>query len=438
MLFLIGSALGPIAIWSNQQLMNLVDIIEYHERLVIKTANKIISNSQQAEELLLFYFILGDTRDRDQFFIYTAQINHQITLLNEAIQSIELKRIIQKLTGEQQKLAAQADYLILQHDQKNRENPYFLNDRFRTKIRQFNLTISRLVDTVLELKENKSRQFSVKKDRIVLLTEIIEYAVYLIIPLFLLSIILGIRMVFTFPGLSRFRNGLSGGDSKNVAGSVDKESKHPTVEATPLIKQEINHLKSTNQKLTSHNKILKQEILKSRIKEKELHKQATTDFLTNVLNRRAFFEKAQEEVERTLRYKNKLSVLILDIDHFKSINDSYGHHAGDEVLKKFIQSVENTLRNSDFIGRIGGEEFAVLLPETELDKALIIGERIRDLIGNITIPVDHLTLRLTVSLGAAEYNSGEKNIYSTIKRADAALYRAKESGRNRICTEATT
>ncbi len=108
MLFLIGSALGPIAIWSNQQLMNLVDIIEYHERLVIKTANKIISNSQQAEELLLFYFILGDTRDRDQFFIYTAQINHQITLLNEAIQSIELKRTIQKITGEQQNRVATA------------------------------------------------------------------------------------------------------------------------------------------------------------------------------------------------------------------------------------------------------------------------------------------------------------------------------------------
>lgn len=430
--------MGIAAIWSNQESNRLFDALKNHDQLIIKTANKIVSNSRQAEELLFLYLILSDPQDRNQFIISTSRIKDQIGFLEEISPSEEIKKIVTNLNSELHKIAAQADYLLLQHNKNKRFGSFLKNDQYRKNTKGFNDAVSRMTDTVFDLKNALYRHSSLQKDRIIHLTAFVKYTLFIIIALLVVSLYLGRKIASVSPSPLFPRKKAVTGNIDKVPYSGNDHNNGSREESDPSLKRIISKLRSSNEKLINHNKILKQEILKSRQKEKELHKQATTDFLTNVLNRRAFFEKAQEEVERTLRYKNKLSVLILDIDHFKSINDSYGHHAGDEVLKKFIHSVENILRNSDFIGRIGGEEFAVLLPETELDRALIIGERIRDRIGNITIPIEKLTLRLTVSLGAAEYNSGEKNIYSAIKRADAALYRAKESGRNRICTEALT
>ena len=436
LIFLSGSVLSSISLWSNSHSLKLLEVLDNHDQIVINTTKKIIKNSQHAEELLLLYLMFSEPKNRSQFFINTARIYDQIALLNEIIQSIEIKKIVKNVSAEHQQFVMQADFLLLQHDQKNGFGPYLLNDQYQEKTKSFDNAFSRLTVAVFELKKAISRLSSEKKERIVRLTEAVQYALYIIITFFLFSISLGFWAAFGSPkSLGRWK---TKGVQKEVYGlviPVDGEINLDTKELVPSLKRIITNLKSSNQKLTTNNKILKQKILKNKLKEKELHKQATFDSLTNVLNRRAFFEKAQEEVERTLRYKTKLSVLMLDIDHFKSVNDNYGHPAGDEVLKKFITAVEHILRNSDFIGRIGGEEFAVLMPETELEKARIIGERIRDRIADITIPIDHFTLRLTVSLGTAEFSDEEKNLYPTMKRADAALYRAKEAGRNRVCIE---
>jgi diguanylate cyclase (GGDEF)-like protein len=166
----------------------------------------------------------------------------------------------------------------------------------------------------------------------------------------------------------------------------------------------------------------------------ELDRQATTDFLTNTPNRRHFMQLAQQEAGRSERYNAPLTLAVVDLDFFKAINDSYGHQVGDETLKKFCEVCRNTLRSSDVLGRIGGEEFAILLPNTTLSKALEVVERVRasvaesDIVPGLTPP-----LRLAASFGISAYSSAEKDLTSLFRRADEALYEAKASGRNRVC-----
>ena len=126
---------------------------------------------------------------------------------------------------------------------------------------------------------------------------------------------------------------------------------------------------------------------------------------------------------------------MMDLDYFKSINDNYGHLGGDEILKIFAKEAEKPLRTSDLIGRVGGEEFAVILPETDLERAVKIAERIRLLVQDISVPIGQLEIHFTVSIGVSEMMTGETDINSALNRADKALYRAKEAGRNRVCME---
>jgi diguanylate cyclase (GGDEF)-like protein/PAS domain S-box-containing protein len=167
---------------------------------------------------------------------------------------------------------------------------------------------------------------------------------------------------------------------------------------------------------------------------KELENQARKDFLTGLPNRRYFFELAEQALSRSQRYDNPLSILMMDIDFFKSINDVYGHKAGDLALQKLATVCVGILREVDVIGRMGGEEFAVLLPETQGSYATEVAERIRHALENTEIAIEQHTtpLRFTVSIGVTTINNFETTIDKMLQEADAALYQAKNTGRNKV------
>jgi diguanylate cyclase (GGDEF)-like protein len=164
---------------------------------------------------------------------------------------------------------------------------------------------------------------------------------------------------------------------------------------------------------------------------------ASVDDLTQLYNRRYFFERFNQEVERAKRYQRPLSCIILDIDFFKHVNDSYGHLAGDQVLIDIAQILKNSCRQSDLAGRYGGEEFIILLPETEAGGAMIIAERIREMIEeHQTVDGKGAVIGVTVSMGLASLAGAElRNIDKNdriVQYADDALLVAKKGGRNRI------
>lgn len=165
--------------------------------------------------------------------------------------------------------------------------------------------------------------------------------------------------------------------------------------------------------------------------EAELTRLATTDTLTGINNRRSFMGKADHEIKRAQRYGLAFAMIIMDIDFFKKINDKYGHQTGDLVLQKMAQAVNSALRESDIFGRIGGEEFSIILIETEQTTALLTAERIRSLIETLNINTGKDTIHITVSIGVSFFKEGD-DISTLSKRSDEALYSAKRTGRNRV------
>ena len=163
-----------------------------------------------------------------------------------------------------------------------------------------------------------------------------------------------------------------------------------------------------------------------------LRQAAAIDPLTGALNRRSFGEQAQAELSRTARNGCPTAVLMIDADRFKSINDRYGHAGGDAVLRAFAASVKASLRPSDLLGRLGGEEFAVLLAETDASGARTVAERIRSLVEGLEVASNGEVIRFTVSIGSAAFGSGADAFKDGLDRADEALYRAKGEGRNRV------
>lgn len=159
---------------------------------------------------------------------------------------------------------------------------------------------------------------------------------------------------------------------------------------------------------------------------------ANTDQLTGVYNRRYFEDIARKEIDRCIRYQQTFSLLLIDLDHFKNINDHFGHHIGDEVLIHVTSICQRQLRSTDTLCRIGGEEFAIILPSTEASDALQIAERIRESVNQANIPVDeHQTnITMSISIGVTKYKRHDMAISDTLIRADKALYRVKENGRN--------
>lgn len=167
--------------------------------------------------------------------------------------------------------------------------------------------------------------------------------------------------------------------------------------------------------------------------EEKLRELATTDALTGALNRRRLLEIAEAELERAARYKHPLSIAMLDLDHFKSVNDNFGHHVGDEALRRVASTIRLALRKQDWVGRYGGEELTVVFPETAAGDASMVGERIRSAVEKLGLVDAGRSVPLTISAGVASWRSGE-TLADTLKRADAALYEAKSGGRNRVVT----
>ena len=167
--------------------------------------------------------------------------------------------------------------------------------------------------------------------------------------------------------------------------------------------------------------------------ERELETLASTDPLTGTMNRRAFLGRYEYELERCSRYGCDLSILMLDIDYFKNINDTHGHDTGDRVLKILVNKVGAMLRNTDIMGRWGGEEFIIMLPNSPRDQALNVAEKLRDSLAQIEVATDQgIPVALTVSIGLATYGDESAPQIDLIKLADQALYQAKEQGRNRV------
>jgi two-component system, cell cycle response regulator len=171
--------------------------------------------------------------------------------------------------------------------------------------------------------------------------------------------------------------------------------------------------------------------------QQQLVRLATIDDLTTLYNRRYFFERFNQELGRGKRYQRPLSCIIMDLDHFKDVNDTYGHLAGDQVLVDIAQIIQKNCRQSDLAGRYGGEELIILLPETEAAGAMIIAERIREMIEqHRTVDGKGRVIGVTVSMGVASLSGSELRDLDITERivqyADDALLRAKKEGRNRI------
>lgn len=184
----------------------------------------------------------------------------------------------------------------------------------------------------------------------------------------------------------------------------------------------VTHFASIERDITAHKRM-----------EQQLQELASIDALTGLPNRRSFMARLGEEVRRVQRYGRQLAFLSLDIDHFKRINDTYGHAAGDEALRHVAQVCSGALRQNDLCGRLGGEEFGVLVPETNLFGAELLANRMRQRVAASPFKFGRHLLAMTVSIGVAGLmHGGESGLAQLLRDADEAMYRAKSAGRNRV------
>jgi diguanylate cyclase (GGDEF)-like protein len=166
--------------------------------------------------------------------------------------------------------------------------------------------------------------------------------------------------------------------------------------------------------------------------QQELSKLANTDALTKTLNRRALFVRGEQEYRLARKYNHDLTLILMDIDYFKKINDSYGHPAGDTLLFEIAQLVRNNIRKEDIFARYGGEEFAVLLRRSDTESSRLVAEHLMEKIRNHTFYVDNKNVTMTVSIGVSQLTPEHSSIETMISNADKALYQAKERGRDRM------
>jgi len=169
--------------------------------------------------------------------------------------------------------------------------------------------------------------------------------------------------------------------------------------------------------------------------QKKLQNIANTDSLTGLLNRRAFTEQTDKTFSHAQRHDFPLALMMLDIDFFKRINDSFGHAAGDSALQHFADTVSATIRQEDIFGRVGGEEFCLLLPSVSAEQGLKVAEKIRAAIAAQTLSLDNTKIKMTVSIGLSYQLPADRSLAEIQQRADKALYEAKDSGRNRVAVQ---
>jgi len=179
--------------------------------------------------------------------------------------------------------------------------------------------------------------------------------------------------------------------------------------------------------------LLQEDITERKNYQATLERLATTDHLTGLLNRRAFIEGTEREIHRARRHGLPLALIMFDVDHFKRINDGHGHPAGDEVLRRIAATCRRMLRDEDLIGRLGGEEFAVVLVQPPVQVAAAVAERLRQAVEAQAIEWAGRPIPVTISLGIAELAGGTDTLEQFISRADECLYTAKREGRNRVC-----
>jgi len=202
--------------------------------------------------------------------------------------------------------------------------------------------------------------------------------------------------------------------------SVEQSRKKTSDESHKVLTDRLSNMETETEKL--------------RLCIEEERSKAYTDALTKIPNRMSFDERISQEFQRWQRYNNKLSLCLIDIDKFKNVNDTYGHKAGDIVLKTVVQKCISKVRGSDFFCRYGGEEFALILPETNLSTAITVAESLRESIERCPFQYGDKTVPITISCGLAEFK-GKDNLDTIFKRADKALYKAKDSGRNCCISE---
>ena len=181
-------------------------------------------------------------------------------------------------------------------------------------------------------------------------------------------------------------------------------------------------------------KFISQDSVEARYHE-EIYQLATHDALTELYNRRHFIEMADKEIARAIRHERPLSLCIIDVDLFKPVNDRYGHISGDEVLRQIALLLRRHARTDDLAARIGGEEFALMLPECDAEAARVFAERLREAVAEAVFTPGGEAQQITVSIGIAELAPGRDVRPALMAAADTALYRAKSEGRNRVCVE---
>lgn len=203
-----------------------------------------------------------------------------------------------------------------------------------------------------------------------------------------------------------------------------------------LISEEIGKVQESNASLQHKLTQAQQDVHKLQTQLAQITDLATIDELTGLYNRRALFSRLVEEHSRVERYKENFSLMIIDIDDFKNVNDTYGHQVGDAILKNLASFLKGNLRTSDFVSRFGGEEFIAILPSTDMTKAKRVAEKLRHMLGKKVFEdkKGEVKIKITVSVGISQCTPGD-NIDSLIKRADDALYLAKDNGKNAIFTE---
>ncbi len=195
-------------------------------------------------------------------------------------------------------------------------------------------------------------------------------------------------------------------------------------------------LRAAREELRQKEQALQRQLDANRILQRQLQEQANRDPLTGLFNRRYLYATMERELARCERESQPLSLLVMDIDHFKRINDEHGHPAGDEVLRQVAQLLAGRARSSDVVCRYGGEEYVVLLPNMTAHTALVRAEEYRSQLQAMGIAVEDKTLHTTLSIGMASFPKHGNTVHELIRLADAALYQAKQTGRNRV-VEAT-
>ena len=206
-------------------------------------------------------------------------------------------------------------------------------------------------------------------------------------------------------------------------------------ESRPFTRTEIDILRLSAEIISN---VLSRRRSEERLKQanSKLRRMAMTDELTGICNRRSFFLQGEKEIQRSKRFKSPLSLLMMDLDKFKDINDSFGHDFGDRILQQFALTIQNHLRQIDLFARLGGEEFGVLLPGTNAREAAILAQRLRKAVRNIGFEDQGKAAGVTVSTGIASSRGDNPSLDQLISRADSAMYLAKEQGRDRVVTAA--